>query len=569
MLSKPNSTAPAVIPAPSAIRRLRPAALCLLAAALGTPAGLRAQFGTSFAAPVTYTVTFPNRSAHFARVEAQFPTAGQASVRLTMALWTPGEYRAEHYADRVDSLTAWAPDGSALYVTRTGQNQWQLETGGAPTVTVGYRVQANRTSLTGNWVGDTVIVLNGAPTFLKLDDGQPHPAIVDLTLPIGWISMTPLDTASDGVNDHYRAADYDELIDSPIVAGYLQTVQFDLAGRTHMLVDAGAVGEFSGEQAGRALLRVVGESYRFWGFLPYRRYLFLNVFRPGNESLAHANSSLIAANAKSTESPDGFAAWLTRATRDYFQAFNGKRLRPVVTNPFDATQPPATPSLWISDGLSTYYSHLLLARAGLLRQRDWLERMSGLIARLQNAPGRRVQSLAGASLDAWATPAPGTKVDPSKRVDYDTKGAVVGLLLDAHIRTLTNDSASLDDVLRRAYALYPVAQGYTPEQFQAVADSVAHTDLTDWFHAAVDGTDELDYQEMLDWFGLQFAGGSSRTARWDLRIVDKPTPEQEDHLKTILLPDAQQNAPTVPVVPPRAKPDSGGGHRQPAGPAHP
>ncbi len=156
--------------------------------------------------------------------------------------------------------------------------------------------------------------------------------------------------------------------------------------------------------------------------------------------------------------------------------------------------------------------------------------MSKLIADLQNTPGRRVQTLTESSLDVWKSQASGVKMDQEKTVSYYTKGPVVGLLLDAHIRALTGDSASLDDVMRAAYAKYSGAEGYTPEQFQQVADSVAHTDLADWFHKALDSTDELDYQEMLDWFGLKFAGVGNRTEqlgsawRWtSRRRIRRPT----------------------------------------------
>ncbi len=559
--------APTPTPGPSGPRRLRLAALGLLAAALFTPAApaaLWAQLG----APITYAVTFPNRAAHFAHVEVQLPTDAQPAVELMMAVWSPGYYKVENYAVNVDSVRAWGPEGNPLAVQRVRGNHWQVETGGAPSVRVSYRVKADRQFVTADWVGDSIIVLNGAPTFMTLVGGESRPAVVDLTLPPGWMSATSLDTASDGVADHYQAENYDELVDSPIMAGHLQWVQFSMAGRTHALVNGGQVDDFNAEQAGRALLRMVGETYRFWGFLPYKRYLFLNWFHPGGGGLEHKGSSMLTSNAKTLETPAGFQDWLAFVTHEYFHAFNVKRLRPVALGPFDYENPPSTPSLWIAEGLTTYYADLVDARAGLVRQQDWLEMMSKLIAQLQNTPGRQVQTLSQASLDVWNSEASGVKMDQTKTVSYYTKGPVVGLLLDAHIRTLTNDSASLDDVMRAAYAKYSGAQGYTPEQFQQVADSVAHTDLSDWFHKALDSTDELDYQEMLDWFGLKFAGSGNRTERWDLVAVDKPTPDQLDHLKTILLPDAQQNAPRVPVVP-KAKLDSGGRGHQSGGAPHP
>ncbi len=404
-------------------------------------------------------------------------------------------------------------------------------------MTISYRVKSDRKFVTADWVGDSLIVLCGAPTFMTLVDGQSRPVVVDLTLPAGWTSMTSLDTAADRVNDHYRAANYDELVDSPIVAGQLQTVQFDVAGKTHVLVDAGAVDDFNAEQAGRALLRYVGEAYRFWGFLPYNRYVFLNVFRPGGGGLEHKNSTLLTANAKSTQTPEGFNRWLTFVAHEYFHLYNVKRLRPVELGPFDYEGAPKTPSLWIAEGLTTYYADLLVARAGLGRQQDWLDWMSALVAELQNTPGRRVQTLSASSLDVWHSESSGVDMDKAKTVSYYTKGTVVGLVLDAHIRAATGDARNLDDVMRAAYGKYADSTGYTPEQFQAVADSVAGTDLSEWFHKALDTTQELDYQEMLDWYGLKFVDNGGKIGRWQLEVVEKPTPDQVAHLRALLRAD--------------------------------
>ena len=89
--------------------------------------------------------------------------------------------------------------------------------------------------------------------------------------------------APDGRPNHYRAADYDTLVDSPIVAGKLSIHEFAVEGSRHLLVDAGEAGPWDGELAARNLEKMVRETRRFWGFLPFRRYVFLNVFGRGAE----------------------------------------------------------------------------------------------------------------------------------------------------------------------------------------------------------------------------------------------------------------------------------------------
>jgi len=79
------------------------------------------------------------------------------------------------------------------------------------------------------------------------------------------------------------------------------------------------------------------------------------------------------------------------------------------------------------------------------------------------------------------------------------------------VRAATEGAKSLDDVMRLALARNPVSGGYTPAAFRAAASQAAGTDLSAWFARVFDSTEELDYREALDWFGLRFAGGSAES----------------------------------------------------------
>jgi predicted metalloprotease with PDZ domain len=81
----------------------------------------------------------------------------------------------------------------------------------------------------------------------------------------------------------------------------------------------------------------------------------------------------------------------------------------------------------------------------------------------------------------------------------------VAFLLDAKIRRATAGKKSLDDVMRLAYQRYAGARGYTALQFRETAQEVAGIDLSSWFQQVLESTDELDYTEAIDWYGLRFA----------------------------------------------------------------
>jgi len=367
---------------------------------------------------------------------------------------------------------------------------------------------------------------------MTLADGVRRPHEVRLELPDGWTqSMTGLAPVPDDLPHHYRAPDFDTLADSPIVAGNPIVHEFDVEGSRHVLVDIGEVGDWNGAAAAEKLAAIVAEVARTWGGLPFDRYVFLNVFRRGGGGLEHLDSTLLTASPGSPAEPT--LRWLKFVAHEYTHALNVKRLRPVELGPFDYERPPTTPSLWIAEGLTTYYGDLAVLRAGVGSLDDYLAGASSRIRQLQTSPGRLVQTLEQSSREVWTNSTSGVGTDPATTVSYYGKGAVVGLLLDARIRRLTSDTKSLDDVMRLALARFGGERGFTPEEFEATAAEVAGADLGGWFARAVRSTDELDYDEMLEWWGLRFADAdpADPSTAWRLEVRPDATGEQRGRLE--------------------------------------
>lgn len=484
--------------------------------------------------PITYTVKFPAPAQHRAEVEAIYPTEGRTAIELMMPIWTPGFYRVENYARKVEDLSARTPGGKTLKVEQPTKNRWIISTDDAKKILVSYKLKCDSRSVTTNWVGEEMAVLNGAATFLTLVENSPRPHDIQLVLAANWKqSMTGLDAAPDGKANHYRAADFDTLVDSPIIAGNLEIHEFDVAGSKHFVVNAGDFAGWDGKRAAADLEKLVKEHRRMWGFLPFQRYLFLCVFRRGAGGLEHSNSTLLTANATAMRLPASYLSWLVFVSHEYFHAFNVKRLRPVELGPFDYEKEPRTAGLWVAEGITCYYDALLTCRAGLASPKDFLARLSGTIARLQKSPGRLEQTLEQASLDVWTSSFSGLG-GSSKTVSYYVKGPVVAFLLDSEVRRATKGAKTLDDVMKLAYQRYSGAKGFTSEQFRKIAEEVTGVDLRAWFKRTINSTEELDYAPALDWFGLRFAPGDAKTKSWRLEIRDDATQAQRGRLKAWL-----------------------------------
>ena len=511
----------------------RVALLVLAWVGLATPARVEAQPLT----PISYVVRVPAPDTHEAVVEATLPASGRASLDLMMPTWSPGYYRVEDYAANVRAIAAATPDGRPLTVDKTSANHWRVNTGGARTVTLSYTVYCHERTVTTNWVDAEYGVFNGAPTFITLSESVRRRHDVRIELPPGWTSaMTGLPAAPGRRPHHFRAADYETLVDSPIVAGKLGIRRFEVAGKPHFVVSAGDSTGWDGDTATRDLQTFVEENRRFWGVLPYEKYVFLLLFRPGGGGLEHRNSNLSTVLARPRPRADGTPAppdapWpsLGLEAHEFVHLFNVKRLRPVELGPFDFEKAPTTGNLWIAEGVTSYYSGLLMTRAGLQTADEYLAALSSLIGGLQTSPGRLLQSVERSSLEVWQNSNSGVAPNAGT-VSYYNKGHVLGLLLDAKIRRATNGRRSFDDVMRRAYTRYSGERGFTGDQFRQTAEEVAGVDLRAWFASTVSSTDELDYADLLEWYGLRFVTSDGAPGAWTLERRPDQTPVQQRRL---------------------------------------
>lgn len=442
-----------------------------------------------------YSIDLSDSKNHYITVTATLePTANQTQTELMMSVWTPGSYLVREYARNMDSLTIHDQDGNALDFKKTRKNRWLVQHGKAKRIVFRYRLYCNEMSVRTNWVGLQYAMLNGAPTFVTVVGQLQRPHHVTLNLPRNWkrsaTSLKQLDEAH-----HYVAQNFDELVDSPIVAGNINVYPFTAGGIEHQLVNVGESGYWDGAKAAKDLQQMVEEHHRMWGNVPYDRYLFLNMISESGGGLEHDNSTLIMTSRWSFRDERRYKSWLSLASHEFFHTWNVRRLRPKSLVEYDYENEIYTRSLWIAEGITSYYQDLALVRAGLLSEKEYLERISGDVESVQRTEGRKKQSLTDSSYDTWIKFYRPDENSSNTRISYYSKGAVAAFLLDARIRKLTQGQKSLDDVMRRMFDQY-ADSGFTPSDFRKVASQIAGQDLTEWFQHAIDSTKELDYSDL-------------------------------------------------------------------------
>ncbi len=445
-----------------------------------------------------YTVRFPAPQSHYAEVEMVLPP-GQRT--LMAAVWTPGSYLLREYARNIEGLTAYDEAGKPVEAVKTSKNRWRLD---PRAVRVSYRVYGREMTVRTNFIEGDFAVLNGAPTFLTMPSmlGEPHE--ISVVTPPGWTSVV---TALEKVGDNrFRAADFDELVDSPILCGSPLISRFEVAGKEHVLATWNDGGLWDLPQAARDAEAIVRAHSDFWGGLPYPRYAFLNLLVEARGGLEHKNSTVLMGSRFDGRVREQYVKWLLLVSHEFFHVWNVKRLRPVELDRFDYEAENYTPSLWIAEGFTAYYESVLLRRSGLITDKEFLKEMALTLESVETVPGREVQSVREASWDAWIKFYRPDENSVNSAISYYDKGAAIAFILDMRIRQETDSDKSLDDVMRLANERYGEGKpGYTEEQFIALISEVAGTDLTAFVRRLSATTEPLDYQPALEWLGLKLA----------------------------------------------------------------
>lgn len=436
---------------------------------------------------VRYRVSMSHPHSHLFEVEAAFP-AGPDVMDAVLPVWTPGSYLVREYARHLQDVTAEGPGGEPLAVQRPDKRTFRVQAGGRA-VTLRYRVYAHELTVRTSHLDGSHGYFNGATLFLYTEATRHREHRVTVSAPEGWKTFCALDQQ----NGAFLAPDYDTLIDSPFEVGPHSPLSFVAAGVPHEVVVWGDL-PADPDKLTVDLQRICEAEAKMLGGLPMKRYLFLVYLTDkGRGGLEHAASTALLFPRTALQNSRGWEDFLTLAAHEYFHLWNIKRVKPRALVPFDYSQENYTTLLWAFEGMTSYYDNLFVRRSGLMSANRYLTRLGETLTTLHGTPGRRVQTLADASLMSWIKHYRPDENSANSSISYYLKGEVVCALLDLEIRRATGDAKGLDDAVRLLWQRYGDGSGVPEEALESIMSEVAGKDLRPFFDRAVRSTEELDY----------------------------------------------------------------------------
>jgi predicted metalloprotease with PDZ domain len=458
---------------------------------------------------IHFTVSMPQPHTHLLNVEMQlgWSTSGKlpSDINLIMPVWTPGSYLVREYARHVQDFRVEDMRGSLLKWKKINKHTWHVDTDGREQIKINYSVYANELTVRTNELNDEHAFWNNTALLMYVDGYLDVSSILKIVPPPNWEVATGLPSVKDSLNT-FSANNFDELYDSPVEVGRLKTLSFNVSGIPHRIVIDGE-GNYDLKQIERDIKKIAETTIELMGGdVPFKDYLFIihsrADVRPGG--LEHTNSTAINWPRNDFRPDINYRKFLAVVAHEYFHIWNVKGIRPDVLGPFNYTRENYTTLLWVAEGITEYYEKLLLRRAGIISDREYLDALSEAIEKLQNVPGRHEMSLEESSFDAWIKYYRPDENSINSQVSYYDKGGLVGMLIDLEIRKRSKGSKSLDDVMRYLnMEFFKKNRNYSAEDFQKAVELIAGSSMDTLFNKYVRGRDELDYRPAFEAVGLR------------------------------------------------------------------
>jgi len=451
--------------------------------------------------PSRITIRIPRPERHFVDCEVSCPGLLSGPHDFFLPVWTPGSYLIREYSKHVQGIEAVDGKGASLPVRKTAKNRWRVELPGDGECRLRYRVYARDLTVRTNHVDAERAFLTGAALYLCEESRRDGPFELRVEAPEGWGTHCPLPLHE----GRFSAADYDELVDCPVLCGDFETTGFEVHGVEHLCVHDGTP-RSDRESLTRDLERIVRANAAVFGNdLPYERYVFLLLFdEKGSGGLEHGSSCVIHVPRSQLRTAGGRRRLLALLAHEHFHAWNVKRIRPEGLERFDYERENYCRGLWLAEGFTSYYQELIPYRAGLFSRNEMLRRIAKNAGEVLETPGRRVQSLSESSFDAWIKLYRPDEDSRNATVSYYAKGALAAFCLDVLIQTSSGGRRSLDDVMR---ALWEDARNRGPGQeldlVRRAASAAAGRDLGREFSLLFESTEDPPLEEWLGPIGLR------------------------------------------------------------------
>ncbi|MGC6483562.1 MAG: signal protein PDZ [Synechococcus sp.] len=417
-----------------------------------------------------------------------------------MPVWTPGSYTVRDPSQHLYGLSLHQGDNT-LNPRRLSPSRWGVQLTNLEPLRLRYKLEARQLTVRTNFLDPDFASLCLSAVAMQIDGKRWMLHHLVLDLPEGWQGFVPLPMAEGA----YCGRDFDHLVDSPVHAGPLALLPFTVQGCNHSLLLIGSppmgwpeslVEDVEAVCTAAASLMAepppAGDCYQ----------LVIQLLDQGYGGLEHDHGAVLQFAWPRLAKAGGYHQLLQLVGHEYLHQWNVRRLRPKEYVPYDHSSPVVSDGLWFAEGVTSYFDLALPLLAGRSDRHTLLKDLGKDLSHVLLNPGRRIQSLAESSREAWVRLYKATPAAADTQISYYKLGTALAFCLDVELRLV---NASLAQLLRDLWHTFGrCGRGYGRSDVQS---ALAHynQELAAKLSTWLDQPDCLPIMDCVALLGLQLA----------------------------------------------------------------
>lgn len=450
--------------------------------------------------PNKYTLTITDANQHLADVVVEFSGVKTKAFEVKLPVWRSGRYEILDLAKNIRYFSVLDANGKELTWHKKDKNSWKIFVNTPDVVKVKYQIYANQLRDRVSHIDETHAFLDASGVFVYSESQRDKALTVKLNVPSAWKSVSGMDT----IGEHqFKANNYDQLVDSPIESGIHHYDSIQVEEQLYEIVIWGK-GNYDMLRLKEDIKKLHFQAKAIWKTFPFKRYVYM--YHAGDNlrgATEHVNSTILQLDRFGFAPDKKYRKIIGTTAHEFIHTWNVKSYRPAGISPYDYSTENYSDLFWMAEGTTSYFDSLMATRAGIYTVEQYLEYLAKDIHDFKRKPGRKVMSLKESSFDTWFGN------DSNRRhnttVSIYLKGSLVSWLMDKQIREITNNKKSIEDLHYVLFQKYGKdKQGYTSYNVRQLLKEITASDFTGFWSDYVDGTKEINFDELLSFYGLQF-----------------------------------------------------------------
>jgi len=457
-------------------------------------------------------------------VQLKTPAVTTSEITFFLPKMIPGTYAIEDYGRFVSDFKATDKKGNILPVEKLNDNSWRIKNANKMS-TISYWIEDSfDTKLSGPeifWPAGTNIevnqnfVINSSGFFGYFEGMKKAPFQFSIIRPADFYGTTGLIAQQTGAQltkikiekipadntkrvDVYKAQDYDQLVDSPLMYSKTDTAVIKVANAEVLVGVYSPNKKITAKEIAASIKEVLmAQKEYLGGKLPVDKYAFIFYFtdKPvlSYGALEHSYSSLYYMPEMTIDEMNqqlhDFAA------HEFFHIVTPLTVHSEEIGSFDFNDPKMSQHLWLYEGVTEYFAGNVQVKYGLITPEEYLdmiiEKMQGTAQYDNNLP---FTDLSKYALDKHQ----------DQYNNVYVKGALIGLCLDLELRKLSGGKYGLRNLLLDLSAKFGKNKSFKDDELFDEITKMTYPEIGTFFTNYVKGAEPLPYAQVMDWVGVNY-----------------------------------------------------------------